>query len=121
MAALCPASGLPMPAVQRPTLYALTTAAVVTALLSGCGTTRSCGGNQDYLEATERPALQVPEGITGSERIGSGSMRIPQAAPDAEKLDPAPRCLDEPPLFFRRPPRTIAPASTPAPAPDKKD
>jgi hypothetical protein len=125
MAALCPPPGSPMPAAPRPTLLALTGAALLATLLTGCGTTRSCGGNQDYLQARERPPVQLPEGITGSERIGAGSMRIPAAAPDAEKLDPPPRCLEEPPSFFRRAPgsspSTPAAAPTQEAAPDKQD
>jgi hypothetical protein len=71
--------------------------------LAGCGTTNPCKtGNQDYLQARERPRLQLPEGVTGSERLGGTVLVIPAVSPTPDKLDPAPRCLDEPPGFFRR-------------------
>ena len=41
----------------------------------------------------------MPEGVTGSERL-SGGMNIPPVAPDPAKLDPAPKCLDQPPAYF---------------------
>jgi hypothetical protein len=71
--------------------------------LAGCGTTHACKtGNQDYLQARERPRLQLPEGVTGSERLGGTLLVIPAVSPTPDKLDPAPVCLDEPPGFFRR-------------------
>jgi hypothetical protein len=70
------------------------------ALLSGCGTTRQCADNTDYLQARDRPKLQMPEGVMGSERIGG--LAIPPVDPDPVRLDPVPRCLDEPPSFFGR-------------------
>jgi hypothetical protein len=72
--------------------------------LAGCSTTTtgSCGGDEAYLEAKERPRLDLPPGVTGSERIEP--VVIPPAAPDAQKLDPQPRCLDYPPQFFARKP-----------------
>jgi hypothetical protein len=77
--------------------------ATVALLLAGCGTTSSCKtGNQDYLTARERPRLQMPEGVAGSERLGASALVIPAVSPTPDKLDPAPRCLDEPPGFFRR-------------------
>ena len=39
------------------------------ATLAGCSTTRSCGSNADYLQAVERPPLQLPPEITPTERI----------------------------------------------------
>jgi hypothetical protein len=68
--------------------------------LSGCGTTQSCGGNQDYLKAEERPRLQLPPDVMASERIAP--VVIPPPAPDAQKLDPVPRCLDYPPMYFAK-------------------
>lgn len=80
--------------------YALATLALA---LAGCGTTTSCKtGNQDYLAARERPRLQMPEGVAGSERLGGSALVIPAVSPTPDKLDPAPRCLDDPPGFFRR-------------------
>jgi hypothetical protein len=91
--------------------------------LSGCGTTRSCGGNEDYLKAEERPLLQLPPSMVGSERIKP--IVIPPVAPDAQKLDPEPRCLDFPPPFFGRKPPPAKPAtpavSTPPAAPAVSD
>jgi hypothetical protein len=69
-------------------------------VLAGCGTTQSCGGNDEYLQAVDRPPLDLPEGVPATERISP--LAIPPAAPDAAKLDPVPRCLDEPPPFFAR-------------------
>jgi uncharacterized lipoprotein len=69
-------------------------------VLTGCSATRSCFDDTDYLAAVDRPRLQMPEGVPGSERIAP--LEIPPAAPDATKLDPEPRCLDEPPSYFAR-------------------
>ncbi len=102
---------------------------VLLATLAGCGTTQSCGGNEDYLKAQERPRLQLPPSVVASERVAP--IVIPPAAPDAQKLDPQPRCLDYPPPFFasKKPPPDklaappvsgapgVAPASAPAEAP----
>lgn len=87
--------------------------------LSGCGTTRSCGGNEDYLKAEERPLLQLPPSMVASERIKP--IVVPPLAPDPQKLDPQPRCLDFPPAYFGKKPPAATPAapavSTPPPAP----
>jgi hypothetical protein len=69
------------------------------AALAGCATPNPCGDDSAYLTARDRPRLQLPEGVTGSERLG-GTMTIPAAAPDAAKLDPQPQCLDQPPSYF---------------------
>lgn len=72
-------------------------------LLSGCATDNPCKiSNPGYVEARDRPRLQMPEGVPGSERLSTGGLVIPAVAPDLTKLDPAPRCLDEPPSFFGR-------------------
>jgi len=86
-------------------------------MLAGCSTTQSCGDNQDYLTAQERPRLDLPPGVMTIER--EAPVVIPPVAPDPAKLDPQPRCLDFPPRFFapRKPPPTVAPASTPASPP----
>jgi hypothetical protein len=68
--------------------------------LAGCGTTRPCSDDVEYLRAVDRPPLRMPAGAAASERISP--LVIPPAAPDAAKLDPAPHCLDEPPPYFRR-------------------
>lgn len=88
---------------SRPSLRAVALLGCALALLAGCSTTsKSCGGNQDYVTARERPPLEMPEGISGSERVGGSKMVIPQASPTPDKLDPAPKCLDEPPGFFKK-------------------
>jgi hypothetical protein len=90
-----------MPSSSIPNPRLLVLPAVLAVGLAGCGTTRSCSGNTDYLQSRERPPLQMPEGVSGSERVGGTALKIPPTAPDADKLDPAPRCLDEPPPFFK--------------------
>ena len=74
--------------------------ALAAVALAGCGTTQSCGGNQDYLTAKERPRLDLPPGVMTIER--EAPVVIPPAAPDPQKLDPQPRCLDFPPPFFAK-------------------
>lgn len=70
------------------------------AALAGCSTSRSCFDSTDYLAAAERPPLAMPQGVPGSERLAP--LVIPPADPIPQKLDPAPRCLDEPPAYFGR-------------------
>lgn len=67
--------------------------------LAGCGTPRACFDNMDYQGAQDRPRLQMPEGVPGSERIAP--LAIPTVGETA-KLDPQPRCIDEPPSYFGR-------------------
>ncbi len=86
--------------VLRPTLRPLVLTGLGLAVLTGCASSNPCGGNQDYLAARDRPQLQMPEGVTGSERLAGSSMVIPAAAPNPQTLDPAPKCLDQPPPFF---------------------
>jgi len=101
---------------SRPSLRTVAVLGSALALLAGCSTTnKSCGGNQDYLEARERPPLQMPEGVTGSERLGGQKMVIPPVSPTPEKLDPPPKCLDDPPGFFKR--KTDPPPAAPGAAP----
>ena len=85
--------------------------------VAGCGTTPSCGGDQDYLTAQERQRLDLPPGVMTTER--AAPVVVPSLAPDPQKLDPQPRCLDFPPPFFapRKPAPSVAPASTPASPP----
>jgi len=87
---------------MRLTLPRLLALALPLAALAGCGTTssRSCGGDTDYLQAVERPPIQLPPEVTPTERIQP--MQIPAVDPNPQKLDPQPRCLDEPPKFFAR-------------------
>jgi hypothetical protein len=88
--------------VSRPTLRLLVLPGLSFALLAGCASSNPCGGNQDYLSARNRPQLQLPEGVTGSERLGGSVLAIPMVDPNPDKLDPAPACIDQPPGFFRR-------------------
>ncbi|HWJ06873.1 MAG TPA: hypothetical protein VNS57_13915 [Steroidobacteraceae bacterium] len=84
--------------------------------LAGCSTSNPCRlDNAEYLQAQERPRLQLPEGVSGSERLAGSVLVIPPVAPDADKLDPAPRCLDEPPGYFRRVPGPGAGATAGSP------
>jgi hypothetical protein len=87
---------------MRPTPLRLLLSALSLLVLAGCGTTNSCGGDEEYLKAQERPRLNLPPGVMGSERIAP--IVIPPVAPDPVQLDPKPRCLDYPPQFFARPP-----------------
>jgi hypothetical protein len=70
------------------------------ATLAGCGTTRSCGSNAEYLQAVERPPLRLPPDIVPTERISP--LAIPPIDPNPATLDPVPACLDDPPRFFAR-------------------
>ena len=107
-----PRHPLLVPMFSSPSLRTPALAALAVVALAGCSTTSSCKtGNQDYLAARERPPLQMPEGVAGSERIGGSALVIPAISPTPDKLDPAPRCLDEPPGFFRR----VASAGTGSP------
>jgi hypothetical protein len=85
--------------LMRPSLRLLVLPGMALAALTGCATQNPCGDDPEYLAARERPRLEMPEGVTGSERLGGG-MNIPPAAPDPAKLDPAPKCLDQPPAYF---------------------
>jgi hypothetical protein len=86
--------------LMRLTLPRLLVLAVPLALLAGCGTTRSCGSDSDYLQAVERAPIKLPPEVTPTERIQP--LAIPPVDPNPAKLDPQPRCLDEPPKFFAR-------------------
>ncbi len=85
--------------VSSTSLRLLILPGMAVAALTGCATSNPCGDDPEYLAAQERPRLQMPEGVTGSERL-SGGMNIPPATPDPAKLDPAPKCLDQPPAYF---------------------
>ena len=83
-------------------------AAAAAARASRCSCSRAVGprspaaADEEYLKAQERPRLDLPPGVMGSERIAP--IVIPPAAPDPQKLDPQPRCLDYPPQYFARTP-----------------
>lgn len=91
---------------MRPTLLRLLLSALLLCALAGCGTTKSCVDDDEYLKAQERSRLNLPPGVMGSERIAP--VVIPPAAPDPQKLDPTPACLDYPPQYFARKPATAA-------------
>jgi hypothetical protein len=74
--------------------------AALLATLAGCGSNPSCGGNLDYLQSVDRPRLRLPADLKASERIAP--MTIPDAVPGSTQLDPAPRCIDEPPAYIVR-------------------
>jgi hypothetical protein len=84
--------------VTRSSLRSLLLPGLALAALTGCASTNPCDGDMQYLEARDRPPLQLPEGVTGSERLG-GTMNIPPISPDPDKLDPQPNCLDQPPPY----------------------
>ena len=86
---------------MRPSPLTLLLPLVLASLVSACSTTGSCGGDQAYLQAVDRPPLRLPPEITPSERLSP--LVIPPVAPDAARLDPEPRCLEDPPPFFARP------------------
>lgn len=89
----------------------LSLAAFVPLFLSACNSTPKCQGDDEYLQAVERPRLDLPANVTASERMAP--LVIPPVAPDVEKLDPAPNCLDEPPPYWggQRAARPAEPAS----------
>ena len=65
--------------------------------LGACHSTPKCQGDDEYLQAVDRPRLSLPAHVTASERMAP--LVIPPAAADPERLDPAPNCLDEPPPY----------------------
>ena len=85
---------------MRLTLPRLLLLALPLLVLSGCSTSRSCGGDTDYLKSVERPPLKLPPEVTPTERMQP--LVIPPADPNPDKLEPQPRCLDEPPKFYAR-------------------
>jgi uncharacterized lipoprotein len=88
---------------MRPTaLRQLLLPGLLLASLAGCGTTHSspCFDDVAYAKAVERPRLKMPPDVPGSEH--PAVLAIPPVAADPAKLDPAPRCIDEPPSFFGR-------------------
>ena len=86
--------------LMRATFPRLLLPLLLAATLAGCSTTRTCGGNDDYLQAVDRPPLSVPAGVALTERVSP--MAIPPVAPDPLRLDPEPLCLDDPPQYFAR-------------------
>lgn len=85
---------------MRLTLPRLLLLALPLLALSGCGTSRSCSGDTDYLKSVERPPLKLPPEVTPTERMQP--LVIPPVDVNPDKLEPQPRCLDEPPKFYAR-------------------
>ena len=74
--------------------------------LAGCASRGpSCGSDTEYLQATERPPLQLPPEITPTERMQA--LQIPPVDPEPNKLDPVPACLDQPPPYSVRKAATV--------------
>ena len=74
--------------------------------LAGCASRGpACSGDTDYLQATERPPLQLPPEVTPTERLQP--LQIPPIDPEPDKLDPVPKCLDQPPSYFARKSATV--------------
>ena len=74
---------------MRPNPLRLLVLALPLLALAGCGTTRSCGSDTDYLQAVERPPIKLPADFTPSERIQP--LAIPPVDPnpaDALKYTP---------------------------------
>jgi hypothetical protein len=72
-------------------------AASLSLALAACHSTPKCVGDDEYLQAVERPRLDLPAHVQASERMAP--LVIPPADPTPEALDPKPNCLDEPPSY----------------------
>ena len=68
--------------------------------LAGCSSNRPCFEDATYQQAVDNPPLRLPADATASERIAP--MVIPRPAANVAKLNPEPRCIDEPPQFSTR-------------------
>jgi len=87
---------------MRPTSLpaALWSGLAIVALLSGCSSTSyTCSGNGEYQKAQDKPRLAMPAGVSGGEKV-TGSLVIPPPPKEVTKLDPPPKCLDDPPSYF---------------------
>jgi hypothetical protein len=73
---------------------------VLVLALAGCHSNPACSPDQEYLHAVDRPRLQLPGSLSQSERMAP--LVIPPTQAEVQKLDPQPRCLDEPPSFYAR-------------------
>ena len=85
-------------------------AASLSLALVACHSTPKCVSDDEYLQSVDRPRLDLPANVRASERMAP--LVIPPLAPDPETLDPAPKCLDEPPPFWAGRRATAAPAAT---------
>jgi hypothetical protein len=83
-------------------------ALLLLALVAGCRSNPSCNTDAEYLQAVERPRLQLPGDLSKSERMAP--LVIPPTQAEVQRLDPQPRCLSDPPSFQTR--RVAATAST---------
>jgi hypothetical protein len=84
-------------------------AAALLLLLAGCHSNPACNPEAEYTQAVERPRLQLPGTLAQSERMAP--LVIPPPQGEAVKLDPAPRCLDEPPAYYTRKASTASTAA----------
>ena len=75
-------------------------AALLLVLLAGCHSNPACESSSEYKTAINRPRLQLPGKLSQSERMQP--LVIPSVSAKPQQLDPAPRCLDEPPQYFAR-------------------
>jgi hypothetical protein len=75
-------------------------AAVLLVLLAGCHSNPACESEGEYKTAVNRPRLQLPGNLSQSERMQP--LVIPPVPANAQQLDPAPHCLDEPPQYYTR-------------------
>jgi hypothetical protein len=75
-------------------------AVAVLVLVAGCHSNPACEKDAEYLQAVERPRIKLPGNLSASERMAP--LVIPPVPTDAARLDPQPRCLDEPPGYFMR-------------------
>ena len=73
---------------------------VLLVALAGCHSNPACSPDQEYLRAVDRPRLQLPGTLSQSERMAP--LVIPPTQGEVQKLDPKPRCLDEPPAYYAR-------------------
>jgi hypothetical protein len=83
-------------------------AAALLFVLAGCHSNPACDPDAAYTQAVDRPRLQLPGTLSQSERMAP--LVIPPQQTDGLKLDPAPRCLDEPPAYYTRKASTAAAA-----------
>jgi len=81
--------------------YLRFSAAVLLMMLAGCHSNPPCENTKaEYKTAVDRPRLQLPGNLSQSERMQP--LVIPSVPANPQQLDPAPRCLDEPPSYFAR-------------------
>jgi hypothetical protein len=93
--------------------------AVLLLALAGCHSNPACSPDQEYMRAVDRPRLQLPGTLSQSERMAPLVIPPPQA--EVQKLDPQPRCIDEPPSYYARKATTAGAAGSAAMAADSAE